>query len=134
TEFPRSRSNREKAATEKSAAAFLRVRRSPELPMQLADFAQAHLPALERDEVRHNLIVAIVAGAAAAASSSLRFWTLGAPGGCAVQSPARAIVVCAPDRAQCAALAEETRALDNAGVVGPDQAANWFADRAAALG
>src|ERR1700724_660666 len=68
TEFPRSRSNREKSATEKSAAAFLRVRRSPELPMQLADFAQAHLPALERDEVRHNLIVAIVAGAAAAAS------------------------------------------------------------------
>jgi len=102
--------------------------------MQPREFAAFHTPALERDEVRHNLILAGLARFASDAPGELRYWTLGTPGQCAVQTPGYPIVLGEVDAAQCRALAEETRALDYAGVVGPDDTARCFAARAAELG
>src|SRR5215471_11361710 len=98
--------------------------------MQPREFAAYHLAALEADEVRHNLILAILARLAADASPEIRHWTLGPPGQCAVQEPGWPIVIADLDAAQCRRLAEQTRDLDYPGVVGPGLTAKWFADRA----
>jgi RimJ/RimL family protein N-acetyltransferase len=102
--------------------------------MQPRDFADHHRPALERDEVRHNVILASLGRLAAEDAPDLRRWTLGAPGECAVQTPGYPIMLGEVTAAQCRALAEETCDLDYPGVVGPDQTARWFADRAVELG
>jgi RimJ/RimL family protein N-acetyltransferase len=89
---------------------------------------------LERDEVRHNLILAILDRLAAGHAPDLRRWTLGPPGACAVQTPAYPVVLGELTPAQCRALADETRDLDYPGVVGPDETAQWFAERATERG
>jgi hypothetical protein len=106
----------------------------PESGVKTRDFLAYHLPALERDEVRHNLILANLSRLALEPSSNLRWWTLGPTGACAVQAPGYPIVQGELDQAQCGTLAGETRNLDYPGVVGPDQTARWFAERAIALG
>jgi ribosomal protein S18 acetylase RimI-like enzyme len=106
---------------------------APEQPDRLAFLAQ-HRPALERDEVRHNVLLSILDRMAADERSNIRRWTLGAPGACAVQTPGFPVVLGELSHAQCHALAEQTRDLDYPGVVGPEHTATWFADRAAALG
>jgi RimJ/RimL family protein N-acetyltransferase len=98
-------------------------------PPKVLDFLEYHRPALERDEVRHNLILANLDH-----PPELRQWTLGAPGACAVQTPGFPIVLGELTPAQCRALADETRVLDYPGVVGPDRTAFWFAERAIELG
>ena len=102
--------------------------------MQPREFAAYHVPALERDEARHNLILAMLGRLAGENPPALQRWSLGAPGACAVQAPGYPIVLGEVNAAQCHALAEATRALDYPGVVGPDETARWFAERAAALG
>src|SRR5262245_30001125 len=101
--------------------------------MPLADFIATHAPALERDEVRHNLILGLLARAAAV-DLPLHTWTLGSPGACAIKTPGRPIVLGEVDREQCRALADMTADLDHTGVVGADLAPQWFAERAVALG
>jgi len=98
------------------------------------DFADYHRAALERDEVRHNVILAMLARIASEDAPHLRRWGLGAPGECAVQTRGYPIMLGEVTPAQCRTLAETTRDLDCAGVVGPDQAAPWYAERAAELG
>lgn len=98
------------------------------------EFITYHLPALERDEVRHNLLVANLDRLARGLAPNLRCWTLGAPGACAVQTPGWPIVLGEIDQGQCHALAETAAALDYPGVVGPDQTAPWFAAHATDLG
>ncbi|MBO0732692.1 MAG: hypothetical protein J2P57_25765, partial [Acidimicrobiaceae bacterium] len=100
---------------------------------QTPDFAEYHRPALERDEVRHNLILAILDRLAAGQPPDLLRWTLGPPGACAVQTPGHPIVLGELTLAQCRALADETRDLDYPGVVGPERTAQWFAERATEL-
>src|ERR1043166_1669773 len=102
--------------------------------MQPLDFVAYHQPALERDEVKHNLILAILGRLAAPDPPELRRWTLGAAGACAVQTPPHSIVLGEVTRADCRALAEETRDLDYPGVVGNDLTAEWFVERAGELG
>src|SRR5262245_19601664 len=102
--------------------------------MEPHDFIDHHLPALERDEVRHSVLLAILARLAAQAEPRPRWWSLGAAGECAAQVPGYPIMLGEVQSAQCRALAETTRDLDHAGVVGPDQTACWFADHAAMLG
>ena len=102
--------------------------------MQLEEFAQHHVPGLERDEVRHNLILAIIARAVADSSGDIMLWTLGGPGSCAVKTPGRAMVLGELGQEQCVRLAEETVDVAYAGVVGPEPATSWFQARAAALG
>jgi RimJ/RimL family protein N-acetyltransferase len=101
---------------------------------QASDFVEYHRPALERDEVRHNLILASLGLLAAKYPSHLLRWTLGVPGACAVQTPGYPIVLGEVTQAQCSALAEKTRDLDYPGVVGPDETPQCFAERATALG
>jgi RimJ/RimL family protein N-acetyltransferase len=103
-------------------------------PPEILDFLEHHRPALERDEVRHNVILANLGRLAVEHPPDLRRWTLGAPGACAVQTPGYPIVLGELTPAQCRALAEETRDLDYPGVVGPDRTAQWFVERAIELG
>jgi RimJ/RimL family protein N-acetyltransferase len=98
------------------------------------DFVDRHRPALERDEVRHNVLIAILNRLDADEQANIRRWTLGEPGACAVQGPPFPIVLGELTQAQCHALAELTRELDYPGVVGPDLTTKWFAERATALG
>src|SRR5262249_34983786 len=98
------------------------------------EFADYHRPALETDEVRHNVMLSILARVTADPSINFRHWTLGAPGQCAVQTPPHGIVLADLLKTQCRALAEETRDLDYPGVVGPDRTARWCGERAAELG
>jgi RimJ/RimL family protein N-acetyltransferase len=102
--------------------------------MQLAQCIATHMPALEQDEPRHNLILGILGAAAKDPNSKLMTWTLGEPGACAVRSPGRPIVLGELGRGEARALAETTRDLDHAGVVGPDPAPPWFVARAVELG
>lgn len=104
------------------------------MTMPAPDFAAQHAPALERDQVMHNVLLAGLGRLAAPDPPALRLWSLGAPGACALQMPNFPIVLGDLTEAQCHALAEETRDLDYPGVVGPEQTAPWFAARAAALG
>ena len=102
--------------------------------MQPRDFVEFHGAALETNEARHNVILAILARAAGDPSVNVRLWTLGAPGQCAVQTPGRPIVLGDLDQAQSRLLAETTADLDYHGVVGPDLTAKYFAERASTLG
>jgi len=102
--------------------------------MQAHDFVEYHRPALERDEAKHNLILAILGRLAADDPPGLRRWNLGGPGACALQVPPYAIVLGDVGAAHCHALAEATHDYDFPGVVGPDETASWFARRAVELG
>ncbi len=98
------------------------------------DFLEHHRPALEREEVKHNVILANLGRLALDPPADLLRWTLGAPGACAVQTPGYPIVLGELTSAQCRALADATSVLDYPGVVGPDLTALWFAERAIELG
>jgi RimJ/RimL family protein N-acetyltransferase len=99
--------------------------------MDVREFAQLHLPALEADEVRFNLQISVITAATPdALSSDLEHWTLGAPGHCATRSSGRSILLGALDRSECEALARTTRDLAYPGVVGSDERAVWFAGAA----
>jgi GNAT superfamily N-acetyltransferase len=102
--------------------------------MQPREFAEFHLEALEANEARHNVLLAILDAIIDGSLPGFRIWTLGASGQCAAQTAQRAIVLGELDARQCRALAEATETLDYPGVVGPDLTAQWFVDRAAGLG
>jgi RimJ/RimL family protein N-acetyltransferase len=102
--------------------------------MQPEDFVACHRDALERDEVRHNLILAILDRLAVGHAPEPRWWSLDGPGACAVQVPGYPVVLGDVTQTQCHALADTTRHLDCPGVVGPDRTAPWFAGRAVELG
>jgi ribosomal protein S18 acetylase RimI-like enzyme len=102
--------------------------------MQPSEFAAYHLPALERDEARHNLIVAVLGRLAGENPPELQWWSLGEPGQCAIKAPGYPIVLGDLSAAQCHAFAEATRSLDYPAVVGADETASWFAEGARELG
>src|SRR6266699_1063445 len=97
--------------------------------MQPREFAAYHLPALERDEARHNLIVAVLGRLAGENPPELLLWSLGEPGQCAIEAPGYPIVLGDMNAAQCHALAEVTRSLDYPAVVGADETPHWFVGR-----
>jgi RimJ/RimL family protein N-acetyltransferase len=102
--------------------------------MNVREFAQVHLPALERDEVRFNVQIAVLAAAAENAPTGFCHWTLGPHGHCAIKSPGRAILLGNVDRTECRELAQIVRDADYAGVVGADETGHWFAEAARELG
>lgn len=102
--------------------------------LQLPDFIDLHLPSLEQDQVRHNLIVGLLARAREQKDKDLLLWTLGPPGACAIKTPGRWILLGELNEVQCHQLAEETVKLDYPGVLGPDQTALQFVARARELG
>jgi RimJ/RimL family protein N-acetyltransferase len=102
--------------------------------MDLREFAQFHLPALEGDEIRFNVQIAIITAAVEAPPSGFCHWTLGAPGHCAIKGPGRAILLGKLTRSECRELAQTVRGLDYPGVVGADATAHWFAEHARQMG
>src|SRR5215510_14137262 len=98
--------------------------------MQPREFANCHLPGLERDEAKHSLIVAALGRLAGENPPEMLWWSLGEPGQCAIKAPGYPILLGEVTAAQCHALAEATLTLDYPGVVGADDTARWFVQRA----
>jgi hypothetical protein len=79
----------------------------------ILDFFEHHRLGLERDEVRHNLMLGLLGRLAHTNHPQARLWTLGGPGECAIQTtPCNAIILGELNEAQCRALADETLGLD----------------------
>jgi RimJ/RimL family protein N-acetyltransferase len=103
--------------------------------MERVDFVAYHEPALETNEIRHNLILAILAHVRTEKLTDFLHWTLGEPGRCAVKTAGRwSIVIGELDEVQCRRLADLTAEVEYPGVVGPDLTAKWFVGRAVELG
>jgi RimJ/RimL family protein N-acetyltransferase len=102
--------------------------------MDLRDFVQFHLPALEADEIRFNVHIGVITAAVEAPPPGFSQWTMGAPGHCAIRSPGRAILLGNLTHSECGELAQSVRALDYPGVVGADVTALWFAEHACQMG
>ena len=98
------------------------------------EFCNIHMPTLERNEARHNVMLAVLGTIADGRPVDVATWSFGLPGECAIMAPSRPIVLGDLEDAQCCTLAEQTVQLHYAGVVGPDQMAHRFARRAAELG
>ena len=101
--------------------------------INLEEFARCHLSALETDEVRFNVPIAVLTAAVQNPPAGFAFWSLGEPGHCAIHSPGRPILLGNLNRAECHRLAEETMS-DKCGAIGVDERPHWFAERASALG
>ena len=99
--------------------------------MRLAAFIEHHRPALEASEVKHNLILGLLADRSA---RRLRRWSFATPGACAIQRPGGQIALGALAESDCRLLAEATKDLPFPGVVGADGTAQWFVERAIELG
>jgi len=102
--------------------------------MDLEEFSELHVPALEADEVGYNLQIAAIASAVKENPAGFRHWTLGAPGHCAVQWPGWAILLGNLNGVECQQLAEATKHIEYPGVVGADQTAHWFIQHATEMG
>ena len=102
--------------------------------MPFQQFVQLHIPALEADEIRCNLQIAVIAAAARDFPAGFQYWTLGAPGHCATQSPGHSILLGDLDQGECQRLARETKEHPYPGVLGSGSTARWFAEEASALG
>lgn len=102
--------------------------------MNLESFTRLHLPALETDEIRFNILIAALSGSSGGPLAGLDFWSLGAPGHCAIRAPGFPILLGNLDRAECRELARLTIADGPMGVVGADDTAHWFAENAISLG
>lgn len=102
--------------------------------MTLQEFVEYHRPALEADEIRHNLLLAVIENIAKSGTADVLTWTLGAAGQCAIKTPKRAILLGDLTEAQCRELAAITRDLSYPGVLGQGDTGKWFTDEARALG
>jgi GNAT superfamily N-acetyltransferase len=103
--------------------------------VRLEDFAEFHLPALERDEVRYNLIIGLLGRLMTTEHNELRLWTLGGPGECAMQTTPRNLIILGElQRAQCRAFSEQMLDIDYPGVVGLDPIVPWFVEHAVERG
>jgi hypothetical protein len=104
--------------------------------MDRAEFNALHMPALEQNEVRHNLLLGLMSQVSPSpASDEIRRWTLGGAGACAIQTSAnRGVILGDLEQAQCRALAEEVYGSVFAGAIGPENTAPSFVERAIELG
>ena len=103
--------------------------------MRSSDFAVFHEGALEADEIRNSLLLSIIGRLRAQRrQGEIKTWTLGGPGICAAQTPGYPIVLGNLSRAECHAFAEAMGKSDFPGVVGADDTALWFVERARELG
>lgn len=85
--------------------------------MQLDAFLSRHLPTLEADQARHNLMLGLL-DRARKDPSRVRLWSLGEGAECAVQTPPHLIVLGDLSVSQCAALAAAVAPLDFLGCIG----------------
>jgi len=61
--------------------------------MASIEFCRLHAPALERDEVRHNVMLATLDAIADGKASDVVTWSLGLPGQCAIMAPSKPILL-----------------------------------------
>jgi hypothetical protein len=62
--------------------------------MDRAEFDALHMPALEQNEVRHNLLLGLMSQVSPSpAAHEMRRWTLGGAGACAIQRSANRGVI-----------------------------------------
>lgn len=103
--------------------------------MDFAQFNAYHMPALEREEARHCLVLSLMARAVDEnPQGQTRKWSFGEPGACAVQTRGRGLVLGELTRDQCRQLAEEVAGTWFHSVLGPDDAPLWLVERAKELG
>ena len=102
--------------------------------MELSSFSKFHSPALEVNDARHNLFLALLDEAVTNQPSTLRYWSMGSSGACALQNPGWPVVLGEVSEAVCSAFAEKIHQVDYPAVIGPDATAAWFVDRASFLG
>ncbi len=101
---------------------------------EAAAFNDHHRAALERDEIRNGLILGLMARSVKESAGSTSYWTLGRPGACAIRTANRSIVLGDLQKQECRKLAELTAPVRYPGVVGLEQTASWFCERARELG
>jgi len=70
------------------------------------EFRSMHMPALERNEVRHNIMLAVLGELPENELTNVVTWTLGLPGQCAIMTPGRPILLADVSDVQCRALAD----------------------------
>jgi ribosomal protein S18 acetylase RimI-like enzyme len=99
-----------------------------------ASFAALHEPELSQEEAKWGIILNNLTRARAEQGRDLICWTLGAPGQCALRLRPYSIVLGALDRRHCRDLAEHIADTDYPGVMGADDTALWFVERAKELG
>jgi RimJ/RimL family protein N-acetyltransferase len=97
------------------------------------DFRARHLVALERNEVRHMMMLGVLSGADTELAR-VQFWTLGGSGECAILRPNGLLILGDLNARQSRTLAEQLSNVPYKGVIGPDDSALHFIERAAELG
>ncbi len=103
--------------------------------MEPMDFAAFHEAALEADEIKHSILLSIIGRLRTRShQSEIKTWTLGGPGACAAQTPGYPLVLGNLSRSECCAFAKTMSKAAYPGVVGPDDAALWFAEEASRHG
>jgi RimJ/RimL family protein N-acetyltransferase len=104
--------------------------------VELDEFIAFHGPALERNAVRHNLILGLIERARESEGHGCRLWTLGEPGACAIRTAraGRGILLGEVDEAQARRLARDVADEDYPSVQGPDETAKWFVAEAETQG
>jgi RimJ/RimL family protein N-acetyltransferase len=103
--------------------------------MDWPEFNAYHLPALERNPARHNLILAWMARVADAPTGEAQKWSFPEPGACAIRTDQRhGLILGELRREYCETLAAQVARTRFKSVVGPDDAPLWFVERAEALG
>jgi RimJ/RimL family protein N-acetyltransferase len=97
------------------------------------DFRARHLVALERNEARHMMMLGVLSGADTELTR-VQFWTLGGSGECAILRPNGLLILGDLNARQSRTLAEQLSNVPYKGVIGPDDTALHFIERAAELG
>ncbi|HKJ62320.1 MAG TPA: GNAT family N-acetyltransferase [Hyphomicrobiales bacterium] len=99
--------------------------------MDIQEFVAFHRPALEGDVARHTVLLAILARALEEdPPGQTQIWSLGDAGACAARSPGHGVVFGDVTRGQCRELAETLAGTHFHGVLGNDDTALWFVERA----
>ena len=93
-------------------------------------FAARHQAALERNEVKNNVVLGLIERLGAAPPAELFLWSGQAPGACAMQEPLRPLTMTNLERDECRALADAVVERTYAAVGGTDDTAQWFVERA----
>jgi RimJ/RimL family protein N-acetyltransferase len=95
--------------------------------MEFAAFNAFHAPALETDEARHYLLLSALADLSIYRNHDFRAWTFGGAGACALQPTSDyAVMLGEPSEPECRMLADELAGDPIPGVMGPDDAPDWF--------
>lgn len=93
--------------------------------MEVREFTRRHLPALEKQEARFNLMLSILARAVKDPGKA-RLWSFGEGTACAVQTPPHFLVLGDLDEEAAGKLAEEVAGLDFLGCLGSQESCAPF--------